>query len=78
MADIEREYVKRWEDAEYERLALIDKIKGIEEPYRTILFMRYVQNKNFEFIANDVGYSYKQILRLHGQALKLIENKDVL
>ena len=65
MADIEREYQKRWQEAEIERLALVGRIKGVEEPYRTILFMRYIQNKNFEIIATSIGYSYKQILRLH-------------
>lgn len=73
MADIEKEYHKRWQDAEMERIALIDKIRCVDEPYRTILFMKYVQNKNFEFIATEIGYSYKQILRLHGQALQLLD-----
>lgn len=75
MADIERQYKKRWEDAEQERLKISEKICTIDEPYRTILFMKYVQNKNFELIATEIGYSYKQILRLHGQALQILDNK---
>ena len=73
MADLENEYKQRWEEAELERLALTSKIRGIDEPYRTILFMRYVQGKTFECIADAIGYSYKQILRLHGQALNLFD-----
>ena len=76
MADIEKEYYSRWQDAERERLLLTDKIKRIDEPYRTILFLRYVQNKKFEVISSEIGYSYKQILRLHGYALKIFENKN--
>ena len=75
MADIERQYKKRWEDAEQERLKISEKICTIDEPYRTILFMKYVQNKNFELIATEIGYSYKQILRLHGQALQVLDKK---
>ena len=65
MADLELEYQKAWQDAEIERLALIGKIKRIDEPYRTILYLRYVQNRNFEYISAEIGYSYKQVLRLH-------------
>lgn len=65
MADLEIEYQKAWQDAELERISLFNKIDHIEEPYRTILYMRYIRNMNFESIASDIGYSYKQILRLH-------------
>lgn len=77
MADIEKEYIKRWQDAELERLAIIDKITWITEPYRTILANRYLQNKTFETIAYDIGYSYKQTIRLHGQALEMLKGKYV-
>ena len=73
MADLEVKYKTAWQEAELERLALTDKIKNVDEPYRTILFMRYVQGKTFENIADAIGYSYKQILRLHGQALNLFD-----
>ena len=75
MADLEQEYFRRWHEAELERLILIDKITWIAEPYRTILAKRYLQNKNFETIAYDIGYSYKQTIRLHGQALELLKRK---
>lgn len=74
MADIASKYQQRWRDAELERLALLDKIRCVDEPYRTILVMRYVQNKNFECIATEIGYSYKQILRYHGQAIRLLDS----
>lgn len=75
MIEIEKKYKKRWEDAEQECLNISELICKLEEPYRTILFMKYVQNKNFESIATEFGYSYKQILRYHGQALQILEKK---
>lgn len=77
MADIANKYQQRWLDAENERIALMDKLRCIDEPYRTILHMRYVQNRNFENIATFMGYSYKQILRLHGQAINLFGAEDL-
>jgi DNA-directed RNA polymerase specialized sigma subunit len=76
MADIEKEYIQRWLDAENEKNALLDKLTCIDEPYRTILALRYIHNKNFESIAYDIGYSYKQTLRLHGQALQIVKDKN--
>lgn len=75
MADIAKQYEQWWQEAENERIALIEKIRGIDEPYSTILFLRYVKNFNFENIATTLGYSYKQILRLHGHSLELLEQK---
>lgn len=73
MADLKSQYEVAWKDAELERLQIFSKITRLDEPYRTILFMRYIERKNFESIASEIGYSYKQVLRLHGQALNLFE-----
>ena len=73
MADLERQYSSLWREAEVERLAIVGRIKNIDEPYRTILYLRYIKNFNFESIASEIGYSYKQVLRLHGFALNILK-----
>lgn len=40
-----------------------------------ILFSRYINKKTFEKIATKMGYSFKQITRLHGRALQEFEKK---
>lgn len=35
----------------------------------TVLFSRYVDCKTWEQIAVDMGYSYRHVVRLHGEAL---------
>lgn len=41
-----------------------------------LLYKRYFQYKTWEVIAIEMGYSYRQITRLHGKALKMVN--DVL
>lgn len=51
-------------------------IGRIQEPYRTILYERYINGKTWEQIAVGMTYSFRQVTRLHGNALNLV--KDVL
>lgn len=69
MADISREYEKRWFEAEKEKLRIEQNIDRVREPYRTLLHKRYIEELNFEKIADDMGYSYVRITHLHGEAL---------
>lgn len=76
MADISKLYEKRWLDAENERLAILSRIDELKEPYRSILSLRYIQNKRLEAIAEELNYSYVQIKRLHGHALQMYRKDD--
>ena len=44
-----------------------------DETHYEILFSRYVERKTFEKIADEMSYSWTQIIRLHGIALKEFE-----
>jgi DNA-directed RNA polymerase specialized sigma subunit len=55
---------------------IIGQIDGIEnEDYYNILFSRYIEKKTFEVIATEMNFSYRNITRLHGKALKGFEDK---
>lgn len=47
---------------------------GDENTYN-ILFARYIEKKTFEVIATEMKYSWRQVVRLHGTALKQFEKK---
>lgn len=49
-------------------------IDRVPEPYRTLLYERYINGKTFEQIAVGMHYSWRQIVRLHGQALQYAQN----
>lgn len=55
---------------------IISQIESMEnEITYDILFSRYIEKKTFEKIASDMHYSFRQLIRLHGKALKEFENK---
>lgn len=43
--------------------------------YRSILLARYINGSTFEEISVDTGYCYRQVIRLHGQALQHLAKK---
>jgi len=65
--------------AEIDRLTaleaeIIGTIDRVQEPYRTLLYERYVNGLTFEAIAVRMDYSWRQIIRLHGQALQYAQD----
>ena len=54
----------------------IEKIQRMEETsHMELLYKRYVEYKSLEYIAKEMGYSYKHIQKLHSDALKVFEAK---
>lgn len=55
---------------------IIKQIDSMEdENTYNILFARYIEKKTFEMIATEMKYSWRQVVRLHGTALKQFEKK---
>jgi hypothetical protein len=53
---------------------IVSQIDSMEnETYYEILFARYIEKKTFEKIADEMSYSWRQIIRLHGRALQEFE-----
>lgn len=46
-----------------------NQINSIEQPYRNILYFRYVCDKTFDQIAFKMNYSTKRIYQLHKEAI---------
>ena len=55
---------------------IVQTISHTDEPYRTLLYERYINGKTWEQIAVMLNYSYRQTTRIHGNALNIV--KDVL
>lgn len=60
-------------DRKNEIITQIDSIEN--EVFYDILFSRYIEQKTFEKIAQDMNYSFRQITRLYEKALKEFEKK---
>lgn len=51
--------------------ALEKKISQIQQPYKNVLYLRYIKALRYEEIAKKMNYSVKRIYQLHNEALKL-------
>lgn len=48
-------------------------IGRMPEPYRTLLYERYINGKTWEQIAVDMHYSYRGVTKMHGKALQAVK-----
>lgn len=67
--------------AEVDRLTALEQeivqtISHTDEPYRTLLYERYINGKTWEQVAVRMNYSFRHTTKLHGTALRIL--KDVL
>lgn len=69
-AEIDRD-IDRYVEAKQEISATLDKLTDPDQ--LQVLHMRYVQNKTWEQIACDMGFSYRWVCTIHGRALQQIE-----
>lgn len=56
------------EDLEKEK-EIINQLKLLDDKYRTILDLRYIQGKTLEEVSTAINYSYNETCKLNGQAL---------
>ena len=74
--DLENEInadIDRFVDLKREVMGVVDQL---DSPFSDILYKRYFQYKKWEEIAVELNYSFRQVTRLHGQAL--LKVNDVL
>ena len=74
IVDLENEVNDCIDQFSEKRRKIITQIDSIEnEMQYQVLFSRYIERKTFEKIADDNGYSVRQIIRIHGEALLQFE-----
>lgn len=74
--EMERNLDKMIDEYTDKKNTIIGQIDGIEdEDYYNVLFSRYIEKKTFEVIATEMNFSYRNVTRLHGRALKVFEEK---
>ena len=70
VVDMEREaqcYVDLYTDLRRKVISQIDSMP--KEKHYKVLFAKYIEDKTFDVIADEMGYSWRQIIRIHGEAL---------
>ncbi len=70
IARIEKDKNEKLAELLTKKFVIDEKIKQLEYPYRDILFMRYARGKSWRTIANELNYTERRVLQLHGKALQ--------
>lgn len=71
LSKLEEENIKTRSQLWGQRTVIVDQIGKVpDELSQRLLYSRYVDGDSFEQIAVDIGYSYRQTLRKHGEALE--------
>ena len=74
MVDLENEaqsYVDAYTDLRRKTIMQIDSMP--KETHYKVLFSKYIEDKTFDVIAEEMGYSWRQVIRIHGEALTEFE-----
>ena len=75
--DLEAEIQGMIKDMQKRRHKIIAEIQELEDVrYIQILFKRYVEYKDFERIAVEMGYEYSWVTRMHNNALEAFATKN--
>ena len=53
-----------------------DQIDLLKQPYKNILYYKYIKGEKLEKISLEIGYNYKWTCELHGEALLLYKQLD--
>lgn len=71
IADLQMEKLEEQINMEKQKKQLEDTIKKIEQPYKNILYFRYILDNKLEDVADMIKYDYKYVCKLHSKALFL-------
>lgn len=75
----ERQLISQWNELARKRNKIIKQIQEMEDiVMEQVLYKRYVENKDFFTIADEMGYAYGYIRNIHGWACKVFAQKHVV
>lgn len=66
---LEKEYEDKLQELLLKKFAIDEKIEKLEQPYKSILFLRYARGYSWNKIAIEMNYSIQNIFIIHGKAL---------
>lgn len=68
--EIEKDCNKKLQELLLKKFIVENKIDKLEQPYKSILYLKYIRGINLYKVSEELNYSYKQIKRLHQEALE--------
>lgn len=69
IVDLKNEKYKQLIDMEKKKIEIENKIDMLEQPYRNILYYKYIKGLSLTQVAYKIGYDYDYTRKIHGIAL---------
>lgn len=68
--EIEQECNKKLQELLLRKYIVENKIEKLEQPYKSILYLKYIRGINLYKVSEELNYSHIHIKRLHQEALE--------
>lgn len=72
--EIEIDCRKKLEELLVKKYVVENKIEQLEQPYKSILYLKYIRGYRLYKVSEELNYSYRHIKNLHGDALLKYSN----
>ena len=72
--EIEKDCYKKLQELLLKKYSVENKIEQLEQPYKSILYLKYIRGINLYDISRDLGYSYRHTKRVHQEAIEKYAN----
>ena len=74
--ELQERYKAKMDELAAEQLAIEKAVEVLEPTMRMLIRYRYIDNLKWEKICIEMSYSWRQIHRLHGEALKRLREME--
>lgn len=72
--EIEKDCNKKLQELLLKKYLVENKIEQLEQPYKSILYLKYIRGIKLYKVADELNYSYGHARRLHQEALEKYTN----
>lgn len=72
--EIQKDCNKKLQELLIKKYLVENKIEQLEQPYKSILYLKYIRGINLFKVSEELNYSYRQIKRLHQEAVEKYAN----
>lgn len=72
--EIQKDCNKKLQELLIKKYLVENKIEQLEQPYKSILYLKYIRGINLFKVSEELNYSYRQIKRLHQEAVEKYSN----
>ena len=72
--EIQKDCNKKLQELLIKKYLVENKIEQLEQPYKSILYLKYIRGINLFKVSEELNYSYRHIKNLHQEAIEKYAN----